>query len=154
MIHDLDLLMHLVQSPVVDVSAVGLTLHGEHEDLATVTLIFENGCVGRLTASRLSGERLRTLRVVESDRTFTLDFIEQSVQQHVPRPGQASDVEDVAVSKAEPLQLELEHFIDCIRTNRCPAVSGEDGHRALELALRAVDGMKLVRAPDTVFTIY
>ena len=149
MIHDLDILLNLVNSPVEDVTAIGRSLYSPHEDLASVQVRFQSGCVANLLASRISGERLRHLQVVEQDgdsvRTLSLDFINQTLAILTPdNERQTNPPEYIPIKKEEPLRLELEHFTDCVTTNRTPLVTGEDGKRALELAISAVNSMKLV----------
>ena len=149
MIHDLDILLDLVGEPVEAVHATGVSLYSDFEDMAAVELRFRSGCVARLLASRVSGERLRTIKVVEQleggVRTLNLDFIAQSLTASVAeddKPGHAP--QDIQVEKEEPLRSQLEHFADCARHLRTPLVSGEAGRRALELAITAVQNMKLV----------
>lgn len=149
MIHDLDILLNLVDSPVEDVNAVGRTLYSDHEDMAAVRVIFRNGCVANLVASRISGEKLRHLQVVEEDgdsiRTLSLDFLNQTLAVLTPdNEKQTNPPEFIPIKKEEPLRLELEHFRECVATNREPLVTGEDGKRALELAISAVKHMKIV----------
>lgn len=149
MIHDLDILLNLVDSPVEEVTALGRSLYSSHEDLASVQVRFSNGCVANLLASRISGERLRHLQVVEEDgnsvRTLSLDFINQTLAILTPdNEKQTNPPEYIPIKKEEPLRLELEHFTECVVTNKTPLVTGEDGKRALELAISAVNNMKLV----------
>ncbi len=149
MIHDIDILLTLVDSPVEEVTALGRSLYSNHEDLASVQVRFSNGCVANLLASRISGERLRHLQVVEEDgdsvRTLNLDFINQTLAILTPdNEKQTNPPEYIPIKKEEPLRLELEHFAECVATNRTPLVTGEDGKRALELAISAVNNMKLV----------
>ena len=147
MIHDLDILINLVNSPVVEIHAVGLSVYSAFEDLAQVQLIFKNGVVASLLASRVSGEKLRKLKVTEEDgRTLSLDFIDQTVvEMNPPLQGKPMAVECLSVHKDEPLRLELSHFADCVRMHKTPLVSGEDGKRALELAMQVLARMKMVK---------
>ncbi|MBM3463489.1 MAG: Gfo/Idh/MocA family oxidoreductase, partial [Armatimonadetes bacterium] len=149
MIHDLDILLNLVDDHVEEVTALGRSLYSEHEDLASVQVRFRNGCVANLLASRISGERLRHLQVVEEEgdsvRTLSLDFINQTLAILTPdNEKQTNPPEYIPIKKEEPLRLELEHFAECVVNNRTPLVSGEDGKRALELAIQAVKSMKIV----------
>jgi predicted dehydrogenase len=149
MIHDLDILLNFVDEPVESVQALGRSLYSDHEDLASVQVRFRSGCIASLLASRISGERLRQLQVVEeregSIRTLSLDFINQTLSVAAADPDKpGTPPEYIPIKKEEPLRLELEHFADCVLTNRTPLVSGEDGKRALELAISAVKNMRLV----------
>lgn len=148
MIHDLDILINLVNSPVVEIHAVGVSVYSEFEDVAQVQLIFKNGTVASLTASRLSGERVRKMKVTEDDgRTVHLDFIDQTLTEvHPPRSGRVIPPEHIPVEKDEPLRLELSHFADCVSLHKTPLVSGEDGKRALELAMQVLARMKMVKS--------
>lgn len=147
MIHDLDILINLVNSPVVEIHAVGLSVYSDFEDIAQVQLIFKNGVVASLLASRVSGEKLRKLKVTEEDgRTLSLDFIDQTlVEMNPPHLGKSVPPEYLSVHKDEPLRLELSHFADCVRMHKTPLVSGEDGKRALELAMQVLARMKMVK---------
>lgn len=148
MIHDLDILIHLVNSPVVDISAMGVSVYSDFEDVAQVQLRFKNGVMASLVASRNSGERARQLKVTEeTGRTLSLDFIDQTLA--VLRPGldgRPIPAEQVHVEKEEPLRLELNHFAECVAMHKTPMVSGEDGKRALELAMQVLARMKMVKA--------
>jgi len=151
MIHDLDILLNLVNDTVEEVTAIGRSLYSDHEDFANVQVRFRNGCLANLVASRISGEKLRNLSVVEEDgdsiRTLSLDFIQQTLAILSPdNEKHTNPPEYLPIKKQEPLQLELEHFAECVVMNRTPLVSGEDGKRALELAINAVKHMKIVNS--------
>jgi predicted dehydrogenase len=147
MSHDLDILIHLVDSPVVKINAIGASVYSDYEDVAYVQLIFQNGAIASLTASRISAEKLRQLKVTErSGRTYTLDFVEQSLALARPSTnGHPLGSELVDVKKDEPLRLELEHFAECVARNLTPRVSGEDGKRGLELAMQVLARMQMVK---------
>jgi predicted dehydrogenase len=147
MIHDIDILLNLVNSPVVDVHAVGMSVYSDFEDIAQVQLVFKSGTIASLLASRVSGEKLRKLRLTEeSGTTYALDFIDQTVVQMTPPvAGKVSQPCYLPVQKDEPLRLELAHFAECVKMHRTPLVSGEDGKRALELAMQVLARMKMVK---------
>ena len=146
MIHDLDILLTIVKSPVADVQAYGLSLYSKKEDIAHVQILFENGAIASLLASRISGERQRTLKVIEPLRTFNLDFINQTLSVvNLPKEGHTNPPEFIPIRKSEPLRLELEHFTECVIGHKTPLVTGEDGKNALQLAIKAVDNMKMVK---------
>lgn len=150
MIHDFDILLSFVKTPIADVQAYGLSLYSEKEDVAHVQILFENGSIASLFASRISGERYRHLKVIEPERTFNLDFINQTLSiVNLPKEGHTNPPEFVPIRKSEPLRLELEHFRDCIVNHKTPMVTGEDGKNALQLAIRAVDNMKMVKMTDS-----
>lgn len=148
MIHDLDILINLVNSPVVEIHAMGVSVYSDYEDVAQVQLLFKSGVMASLLASRISGERLRQLKVTEdTGRSMCLNFIDQTLQvNRPPRNGRPVPPELVPIEKEEPLRLELSHFADCVRMHRTPMVSGEDGKRALELAMQVLARMKMVKS--------
>ena len=134
MIHDLEIILHLVGSDVREIHAVGVPVLSPTEDIANVRLIFKNGCVANVTASRISQERMRKIRVFQEDAYLSLDYMEQSGQMHRRGPDGIS-VKEVPIEKGEPLALELEAFTNCIRARRDPVVSGRHGSAALRLAV-------------------
>ncbi len=162
MIHDLDVVLAFVKSPVSAVDAVGIPVLSKTEDIANARLRFENGCVANLTASRVSPEKMRKIRVFsggDSPNYISLDYRAQEGQIYrIARDGEeessllkkllaAKDStvvsefagkrvvrEPVPIAKEEPLKLELQDFVACVRERRTPAVSGESARRALDLA--------------------
>jgi len=155
MIHDLDIVLSLVASPVREVRAVGLPVLSNKVDIANVRLEFENGCIANFTASRVSTERVRKLRFFQPHQYLSLDFarqdllmidvaaaagmdpaqlaaIAQLAQQH---PSAGLSLTKVPVEQGEPLRLEIESFLHAVRTRTTPLVSAEDGRAALALAL-------------------
>jgi predicted dehydrogenase len=155
MIHDLDIVLSLVASPVREVRAVGLPVLSKKVDIANVRLEFENGCVANFTASRVSTERVRKLRFFQPHQYLSLDFARQDllmidvtaaagmdpaqlaalaerVSQH---PSAGLSLKKIAVEQGEPLLLEIASFLGAVRTRVTPVVSGEDGRAALALAL-------------------
>ncbi len=144
MVHDLDLLLHLVGRPVVGVEAVGIPVISSRVDIANARITFEGGCVANLTSSRVSESATRKLRVFDRDAYYSLDFKEGSagVTRLVGLPGgPARPVREVLKEAGEPLRLELEDFVACARARRegRPAASrgasGEEALAALGLAL-------------------
>jgi predicted dehydrogenase len=163
MIHDLDVILAFVKSPVTSVDAVGIPLLSKSEDIANARLRFANGCVANLTASRVSPDRMRKIRVFSGGLLTSYISLDYRAQEgfiyRVAREGEeessllekllhANDStivsefagkrivrEPVPIAKEEPLKLELEHFIECVRAHRTPLVSGESAKRALDLAL-------------------
>ena len=148
MIHDLDILLNLVKSPVVEIHAMGVSVYSDFEDVAQVHLLFKNGVAASLLASRISGDKQRSMRVTEdSGRTLVLDFMNQTLcAMRPPRSGHAVPPEYLPVEKDEPLKLELTHFADCVANHRTPIVTGDDGKRALELAMQVLARMKMVKS--------
>jgi len=133
MIHDLEVILHLVKSPVKDVRAVGLKVLSPDEDISNVRLAFENGCVANITASRISQEAMRKIRLFYDDAYVSLDYGEQSG--YVQRLGPTGIVrEDIPIEREDALYRELREFTDCVRHHREPRVSGEHASEALKLA--------------------
>ena len=162
MIHDLDVVLAFVKSPVSSVDAVGIPVLSKSEDIANARVRFANGCVANLTASRVSPERMRKIRVFSGGAMTSYISLDYRAQEgfiyRIARDGEeesslfkkllrAKDAtivsqfggkrivrEPVPIAKEEPLKLELKHFIECVRARRTPVVSGESAKRALDLA--------------------
>jgi len=135
MIHDLEILLHLVRSPVISVDAVGIAVLSKGEDIANVRIRFENGCVANLTASRISRDKVRKIRIFQEDTYLSLDYQRQSG--YILRLKQGSiKRERVKVIKGEPLQRELASFVTCARDGIQPRVTGREAAAALDLAIR------------------
>jgi predicted dehydrogenase len=152
MIHDLDIVLAFAKSPVKEVRAVGLPILSGKVDIANVRLEFESGCVANFTASRVSTERVRKLRFFQPRQYVSLDYGRQEVLVFtVGQDGAASGTPSVnpqiAVSKPpvaseEPLHAELRSFLHAVQNRSTPAVSLEDGRRALALALEIVAAIR------------
>jgi predicted dehydrogenase len=140
MIHDLDVILSLVRSPLVSVDAVGVHALTDKVDIANARLRFADGCVANVTASRISTEKTRKLRIFESDAYISIDYARQEVVAYgvTRRPDAPATItrEALGVENAEPLERELRAFVDLVRGRPAPAVTAEEGCRALELALR------------------
>ena len=134
MIHDLEIILHLVQSKVVDIRAVGVPILSKSEDIANVRLRFENGCIANITASRISMEKQRKIRMFLPDSYVSLDYQEQTGK-ILRKKLLGIEKTDVPIHKGEPLALELRAFVDCVRSRSAPVVSGEHAAEALKLAV-------------------
>ena len=167
MIHDLDVVLAFVKSPVTSVDAVGIPVLSKSEDMADVRLRFANGCVANLNASRVSPERMRKIRVFSGPTNpccISLDYrLQEGFIYRVARDGEEESSllkkvlaaklgigkdstivsqfggkkivrEPVPIAKDEPLKLELQSFVNCVREMQTPVVSGESAKRALDLA--------------------
>ena len=164
MIHDLDIVLSLVASPVREVRAVGLPVLSGKVDIANVRVEFEDGCVANFTASRVSTERVRKLRFFQPRQYLSLDFARQDLlvidapdmgamagmdaaqltlmvaaaqagQSGQEHPSAGLSLRKAEVEPGEPLRLEISSFLDAVRTRAVPVVSAADGRRALGLAL-------------------
>lgn len=141
MIHDLDILLALVKEPVTEVKAVGIPVLTSKVDIAHARLEFAGGAVANITASRVSTERVRKMRFFQQHEYISLDYARRDalrvgVKKLGPQPEFA--FEKLAAPATEPLQAELEAFLDCVRTRREPRVSGAAGRAALELVTRVM----------------
>lgn len=174
MIHDLDVVLAFVNSPVTAVDAVGIPVLSATEDIANARLRFANGCVANLTASRVNPERMRKIRVFSAGATpcyVSLDYRAQEGYLYRLARGEEPESplwkkllaardstivsefagkrivrEPVPIAKEEPLQLELRSFVECVRAQREPVVSGEAAKRALDLAFEIT---RQIRAAET-----
>ncbi len=144
MIHDLDILLSLVDSAVTDVKAVGIPVITEKNDIAQARIEFASGTVANLTASRVSTERVRKMRFFQQHEYISIDFTRQDVLRVSVDPKnlqQPINFEKVPTTPEEPLRSELRAFLHAIRTRRAPLVDGAAGLRALELADRVNAGI-------------
>ena len=151
MIHDLDIMLTLDRSEVVSIDAAGVAVFSESEDIANVRLRFASGCVANLTASRVSLEKMRKIRIFEDNSYVSTDYGAQEVLVYRKKPGPVPaganpmehiSIEPLPVRKDEPLKLELAAFADAVLHATPPAVRGEDGVRALKLAQDIVAAIK------------
>jgi predicted dehydrogenase len=178
MIHDLDVVLAFVKSPVTSVDAVGIPVLSQSEDIANARLRFANGCVANLTVSRVSPERMRKIRVFSGGAMpnyISLDYrAQEGFIYRIARDGEEESSllkkvlagklgvgrdstivsefagkrivrEPVPIAKDEPLKLELQSFVNCVREKLTPVVSGESAKRALDLAFeitRQVQNLK------------
>ena len=138
MIHDLEIILHLVKSPVASIDAVGVPVLMKSEDIANARLRFENGCVANVTASRISPERLRKIRVFQDDGYLSLDYQEQAGEMYWKEGGEIRKA-PVEVEKDEPLKLELSAFVESVRDGKTPAVTGQQGTDALAIAFKITE---------------
>lgn len=141
MIHDLDLVLWMVNAPVADVRAVGLPVLSDKVDIANARVEFQNGTVANFTASRVSTERVRKFRYFQPNEYVSIDFTRRDVlvlsvthDGGVPRLG----FRKLETEAREPLRAELEAFIESVRTRRPPLVGGPEGRQALALAERVM----------------
>src|SRR6266446_4805890 len=134
MIHDLEIILHLVRSPVQSIDAVGVPVLSRGEDIANARLRFENGCVANVTSSRISPERMRKIRVFQEDAYLSLDYEKQAGEIY-RKVGGGIERAEVEIEKEEPLKRQILSFIECARTGLQPKVSGFEATAALELAV-------------------
>ena len=151
MIHDLEIVLALDGSEVTSVDSVGVSVFSETEDIANTRLRFASGCVANLTASRVSMDSMRKIRIFEENAYVSTDYSEQQVLVYRKKPGTLApgvspmemiSIEPLELTREEPLRLELEAFLECVRNRTRPVVAGEDGRKALELAERIIRSMR------------
>lgn len=138
MIHDIEIVLHLVKSPLVSIDAVGIPVLMRREDIANARLKFANGCIANLTTSRVSPEKMRKIRVFQPDCYLSLDYQDQSGWLYRKDASQIVR-EPVQIEKDEPLKLEIAAFVECARQGVRPMVSGREGAEALRIALHITD---------------
>ncbi|MFH1094361.1 MAG: Gfo/Idh/MocA family oxidoreductase [Candidatus Omnitrophota bacterium] len=134
MIHDIDIVLSLVKSPLKKAHAIGVNVLSPNEDIANVRLIFKNGTVCNLTASRVSDESMRKIRIFQKDSYLSLDYAQQKII-FFKKERDRIVKEEILVTKKEPLVEELSSFIDCIKKGKQPIVRGKEAKDALEIAL-------------------
>jgi predicted dehydrogenase len=145
MIHDIDLVQSLAGSEIISIDAIGTPVFSGEIDIANARLRFANGCVANTTASRVSMKTERKLRIFEDAAYISLDLQQKILtlirkREGVPQPGQLPvSIEEANLEQGDALKSEIESFLDCIRNNKRPIVSGEDGLRALETAIRITE---------------
>jgi predicted dehydrogenase len=143
MIHDIDIILNMVPSTIKVVNSVGVPVLSNEVDIANARLQFENGCVANVTASRASREAMRKIRIFQSDAYISIDYQERKISifrkggEGFPIPGLPNvTMEEKSFEQGDALLVEVQAFIDAVRTGSVPPVTGEDGKRALELALQ------------------
>ena len=140
MIHDIDIVLSLVDSPLSRVMAVGTPVVTNHVDIANARLEFENGTVANVTASRVSSKKFRRIRVFGESNYLALNFADQQLEVVKPEKTNSEDrfaeiiSRDLKIEPRPPLDAELEHFIECVQTRSKPLVGGRDGLEALRVA--------------------
>ena len=145
MVHDIDIVLHLVSSEVVDIRATGVPVLTNDIDIVNARLEFQSGCVANLTSSRVTPTAMRKIRVFQPDTYLSIDSLtnQLGIAKKVAGQGEVTDQSQIKVEqrrfdKIDALQLEIDDFVSAVRENRPPEVTGEDGKRALSVAL-AID---------------
>jgi predicted dehydrogenase len=141
MIHDIDIIQHMVGSKVKQINSIGAPVFTDEEDIANARIQFENGCVANVTASRISMKSERRMRIFQPDSYITVDF--QNKKLAVFRKGEgemmpgvpAIKIEEKSFEQGDALKSEIAAFLESVATGKPPVVSGEDGRKALETAL-------------------
>jgi predicted dehydrogenase len=145
MIHDIDIIQDIVHAPIATLDAVGAPIFSSEIDIANARIRFTNGCVANTTASRVSLKTERKLRLFQDDAYMSVDLQQKvlTVVRKTDKPMQGDlppvQIEERTFEQGDALRAEIESFLDCIANNKPPIVSGEDGLRALETAIRITE---------------
>jgi len=145
MIHDIDMVISLVKSPVEEIRAVGVPVLSSQVDIANARIEFANGCAANVTASRVSKDKMRKIRIFQSDAYISIDYQKQdAVVYRRVMDGQQPKIvfEPLRIVKDEPLKAELESFVRAVTQRIPPVVTGRDGREALRVALEVVRTME------------
>jgi predicted dehydrogenase len=142
MIHDIDILLWLIRSPIKSIEAVGVKVLTHYEDIANARLVFENGAVCNITASRVTEKAMRKIRMFQPNAYISLDYIRQDAVIYTRKLGRIIS-RQINIKKEKPLQKEITSFLNCVRTGKRPLASGEEGRQALSVALEI---LKKIRA--------
>lgn len=158
MIHDIDIILSLVKSPVVDIRSVGVPVITDSTDIANARLEFKNGCVANLTASRVSNKSMRKARIFQQNTYLSIDFFGRTISLHHVNSVQVGEppkidisVEDRSFGDSDALYDEISAFIEAIREKHEPVVTGQDAMRALEVALLISEKIKQT-SPKSLIT--
>ncbi len=142
MIHDVDIILSMIHSDLVSISAIGSCIRTPHEDIASAQLGFANGALAQILVSRVSEKRQRVMEITEPERYVTVNYESQdiTVRRCVRQSGgeMVEVMEHPVFPKTEPLKMELQHFVSCVREGRQPMVGIKDGKRALEVCVAAL----------------
>src|SRR5580692_41104 len=142
MIHDLDIVLDLAGALPEEIRAAGISILSDKVDIANVRLAFPGGCVANLTASRVSTERVRKLRLFQPHQYISLDYQKQEAVAFTVSGNQQIGFQPLSVAKDEPLRLEVESFLEAVRNRSRPPVPGEEGLRALDVGLAILGKIK------------
>jgi predicted dehydrogenase len=141
MIHDIDIIQHIVGSGVKQINSIGAPVFTDEEDIANARIQFENGCVANVTASRISLKSERRMRIFQADAYIVVDFQNKKIAVFKKGEGEMFPgvpnivIDEKEFSQGDALLAEISSFLECVATGTQPAVTGEDGKRALETAL-------------------
>jgi predicted dehydrogenase len=142
MIHDLDIVLSLARGELQEIRAAGVSVLSRKVDIANVRLQFSDGCVANMTASRVSVERIRKLRLFQPRQYITLDYAKQDAAEFTVGAGEQISFRRLPVTPDEPLKLQFESFIKCVRTRSQPKLDGPAARRTLGVALAILDNIE------------
>jgi len=142
MIHDLDIVLALARAELKDIRAAGISVLSPKVDIANVRLEFEDGCIANLTASRVSTEKVRKLRLFQPKQYISIDYAKQSAAIFTVGGPQGIAFDQLPVEPAEPLKLQFDAFLDAVETRTQPKLNGATARKTLEIALAVLDKIK------------
>jgi predicted dehydrogenase len=152
MIHDLDIILNVVQSPIVSIESVGVPILTDNEDIANARIRFQNGCIANLTASRVTPVKKRKIRIFQDDAYIAINYDRQSMEiyRRVEPKDKSKGAKAEIVRKRlklkleDKLELELDHFLSCVIEGALPLVTGEQATEALDAAVRISEQIRSV----------
>jgi predicted dehydrogenase len=142
MIHDVDIVLALAKAEPEEIRAAGISVLSEKVDIANVRLQFPNSCVANLTASRVSTERVRKLRLFQPKQYLSLDYGKQELAIFSVKSDRGIGFEQAQIVKGEPLKLQFDAFLDSVETRNSPKCNGPRARQSLEAALAILDKIK------------
>ncbi|MBN1900148.1 Gfo/Idh/MocA family oxidoreductase [Candidatus Sumerlaeota bacterium] len=151
MIHDIDIIMRIVNSPIESFDAVGVPILTDKEDIANVRIRFQSGCTANVTVSRVTPKPMRKIRIFQKDTYISIDYRDQSMEIYRkvlvenPKSGEVPARilrNKIRLKAKNQLELELTHFLDCIEKNKEPLVTGEQAREALDFIIRISNQIK------------
>ncbi len=159
MIHDIDLVLAMIKSRIESFEAIGASLLSEHEDIANVRIRFKNGAVADITASRITLEKSRRMRVYQEDSYISVNYVSSLMKIYRKKNPVVKSLDDIEVvfpkiETKQPIKEEILHFIDCINNSKKPLASGERGLEALKLTLEITEALKKyeLKQPNKLFS--
>ncbi len=147
MIHDIDIILSIIDSPIKDIHTVGAPVITPLTDIANARIVFENGCTANVTVSRISMDNMRRMRIFQPGKYLSVDFSKKEVMAIKLKQGNANalplpDISKHGFTEQDVLELELTEFVSNVRNRSKPTVSGVEGRRALDVALRVIGQIK------------
>jgi predicted dehydrogenase len=149
MIHDLDIILHIVDSKPTNVEAVGISVLSDKIDISNARISFESGCVANITASRVTNKKMQKIRFFSYEGYHSVDYAKRELVSLVRRRNDKDQTEimgnNVEMEELDPLEEEIKAFVTSVISRNAPAVSGREGRRALDLAIQIIDKMQVAR---------
>src|SRR6185312_7475303 len=142
MIHDLDIVLALAKGKLDEIRAAGISVLSPKVDIANVRLQFDDGCIANLTASRVSTEKVRKLRLFQPRQYISVDYARQAAAAFTVGGPEGIAFEQLPIASAEPLKLQFDAFVDAVETRKPPKLDGATARKTLEIALAVLDKIK------------